>query len=98
MGSETKDKAVKKLGNMKRLIAYPDELLVDNILDNYHKNLIIDPKSYYVSRLRINKFSTDREIKLKYDPASEIKWTREFGEAATVDNFYDTFHNSISLY
>lgn len=81
------------------MIAYPDELLDDKILDDYHEDLVIDPKSYFSTKVNIKKFLSSKKFKSFGQPVNKSDWTEEFGKSVInpmARHFRES--NSFSLY
>lgn len=65
---------------MKRRIAYPDEFLSNEKLDDYHRNLVIDDKSFLSTSLNINKFLDTKIFESIGRPFNYAEWTGAFGK------------------
>lgn len=92
----TKIAAAEKLNGISTHIGYPDELLDDKKLDEYYKDLEIDPHNYFMSILNINKFYMNYEFNQLRKPVNKTDWIAH--SSATVINAYYSFEeNSIEL-
>lgn len=98
MDYKTKQEALLKLDKMKPLVAYPKELLDDEMLDNYHKMIVIDKTSFLKTNLNLNIFSNNLAVQLLEEPVDPFDWTGVFGRASTTNAFYSPTSNSISLF
>lgn len=63
---------LEKLNNTKVIIGYLDELLDDRKLDDYHENLVVDPRSYFVTKVLLSKFLGTKKNDQVY------RWTVEY--------------------
>lgn len=96
MEDETRMSAVNKLNHMKLLVAYPEELLNDEKLDDYYKELVIDKKSTAKTIRNFMQFFDAKKFQSLDKP--ETIWT-EFGKnAATVNAYYYIPDNSVRTY
>ena len=96
MDSKTKEEAHLKLEKMTSQMAYPKELLDNNLLNEYYAGLELKMDSYLKNYLRIEKFICQyyaKEFKKRVD---KDDW-RSKGGAAIVNAFYDPEHNSINF-
>ncbi|KAJ8664429.1 hypothetical protein QAD02_006091 [Eretmocerus hayati] len=98
MDPATKKSAIDKLVAMKSLIAYPDELLDDNKLNDFYKDLTVNPDSFVKTILGINRFAQKRYSTMYKKPMSKFDWTGSFGMVATVNGFYNPNENSFVLF
>lgn len=95
MDEVTKKSALQKLHHMASLIAYPEELLNDEKLNDHYKDLIIDPLSLLKTELNYNRYAMRLAVKLLKEPVKRFDWTGLFGAASTVNAFYLPTTNSI---
>lgn len=95
MEEDTKEQALDKLEAILPLIAYPDELLDDQALDDYHKDLMVDPKSFLKTVLGDNLFASKYYFQNLREPVIRDDWTGFYGAAATVNAFYNPAANTI---
>lgn len=98
MDEKTKEAAIEKLGNMAPLIAYPNELLNDEKLNDFYKDMTVDSSSLLGTELSINRFAFERNVKSLYKPVDRLDWTGLFGAASMVNAFYDPTINAIGLF
>lgn len=94
MDEKTKQAAKIKLDSVQQHIAYPDELLDDEKLDAYYKNLEIEPESFLKSHLNIQLFSLKNVLEKWRKPVDKNHWTTH-GHVAIVNAFYQPSENSI---
>ena len=100
MDKETKDKAIKKLNNMKSFVGYPEELTSRTILDEYYKDLQIfsNPENHPSNIKAIAKFlikTSFGNMRKKWDPNS---WTLETHQTVNIVNAeYNPFLNEFSI-
>ena len=76
MDDKTRARAIGKLSEMKELVAYPDELLNQEKVDDFHRGLEVTGEDYLLDRLRLNnwidKYKID-QLRLEVDPND---WTK----------------------
>ena len=97
MDKDTKEKAIRKLNNMKEFVGYPSELRNKTILDTYYKDLRIT-KNHAENIKAIAKFLVKLSfgnMRKKWDPDS---WTLETHQIVNVVNaFYNPFLNEFTI-
>lgn len=97
MDNETKQLAMDKVNAMASHIGYPDELLDDRKLEEYHKGIDVDPESLLKSVLKINIFYNDYSFNELRLPVNKSEWIAH--AAPTFINAYYSFEeNSIGEY
>lgn len=94
MDEITKKEAQRKLNLMATHIGYPDEMLDNNKLAEYYKNLDINPDKYFESFLAMNVFGTDKSFNKLRLPVNKTDWIRH-ARPAVVNAFYSSIENSI---
>lgn len=97
LDDESRTVAIEKANAMKFHIGYPDALMNDTILDEFYKDLELQPDSFLHSMLYAQKFLTDRLIKLLYKPVDKNDWIEQSMRLTNVDAFYSLFENSIRM-
>lgn len=95
MDHETKMAAINKLNHMKLLIAYPDELLDNEKLDNYYKELTIDTRKPSNTVRNFIRFIDAKKFQSLNEPEDKFDWTGIYGHAAVVNAFYNPLDNSV---
>ena len=98
MDDETKRQANEKANTIKEQIAYADELLDDNKLDEFYQTFpaTVDENQYYESIYRLNVASTNRNNRRLREPIDKNDWTAEV-TPAIVNAFYSSLENSIKF-
>lgn len=95
MDEKTRAFALEKLNHMRQYIAYPDELLIKDKLEEFYRKLNINEgMSYYRSQMEIVRFYDDRRLSKFRLPYNKTEWTNH-GVAAIVNAFYSPTGNSI---
>lgn len=92
----TKIAAGEKLHAITTHIGYPDELLDDKKLDDYHKDLQIEPHNYFMSILNINKFYMNYEFNQLRKPVNKTDWMAH-SSPTFINAYYSFEENSIEL-
>ena len=95
MDNETKLEAKKKLVKMKQFLAYPDELLDREKVDEYYNYLEINEDDYFGNVLASYRFDVrnmDLEFRKAIDPED---WRNQ--RVAVVNAFYSFSDNSMHL-
>ncbi|RZC36911.1 endothelin-converting enzyme 1-like, partial [Asbolus verrucosus] len=96
MDDTTKNHALDKIKTMHLHIAYPDELLDDQKLEDYYRNLTFSPTDYLHSILNLTLFKYHIEFPQLDEVISKKDW-RNHAYVALVQAFYDHSENSIEL-
>jgi membrane metallo-endopeptidase-like protein 1 len=98
MDASTKTAAHEKADAMKSQMAYADELLDDDKLVDYYRNLDadIDVVNYYESIFRLNIASTRFSLNKLRLPVDKEDWTA-FVTPAIVNAFYSSLENTIKF-
>lgn len=96
MDDVTKERAHEKLKAMDQFIAYSDELLNQNAVDNLHAGLKVDESDYLGNILNLKKFWRAfyyNRLRDKIDPTSWI----EHRLVAVVNAFYNPSQNNMEF-
>lgn len=94
MDKMTRQFALEKLNKMATYIGYPEELMNDQILIDYYKDLEIDENRYLESMLNLNIFATDLALKKLREVVNKTDW-KTHGKPAVVNAYYSSIQNSI---
>lgn len=97
MDNETRNSALNKLHKMTTHIGYPDEILDDSKLEEYYKNLDIDPDKYLESVLKMSVFGTNYAFNKLRKPVNKTDWLSH-AKPAVVNAYYSALENSIREY
>ena len=95
MDDKTKNEALAKAKTIEEHIAYPEQLLDDEVMNNYYKDLDISD-DYLQFTLSIDKFTLDEMYKSYKHPASRNDW-KEHSVSHQVNAFYHLSENSIII-
>ena len=94
MDDVTRVAALAKVKSMVTHIGYPDELMDDQKLIDFYKNITVDEDKYLESILKINIFGTDRAFNKLREPVNKTDWITH-AKPAVVNAFYSSIENSI---
>lgn len=94
MDRTTKKRALEKLTSMGSYVGYPDELLNDNLIEQFYSQLNMSD-SYLESVLEITKFERVFEFRSLHSPVNKSTWV-DHANSAVVNAFYTFSENSIS--
>lgn len=94
MDDETRVSATKKLHSMSTHIGYPDEIMNNEKIEDYYRNLEIDQNNYLQSVLNMNVFGTDYAFNKLRKPVNKTDWVTH-ARPAIVNAFYSSIENSI---
>lgn len=94
MDDKTRKAAEKKVKAMSTHIGYPDEIMDNSKLEEYYKDLNIDPSTYLESVLSMNKFGSDYAFNKLRKPVNKTDWVTH-AKPAIVNAFYSSIENSI---
>lgn len=94
MDESTRKRALEKAKKMINFIGYPDELKEHKKLSDYYDGLVIDKKEFFKSYLKLNRFSTKKEMMKFLEPVNKTSW-EDHSDSAVVNAFYSPSENSI---
>lgn len=97
MKSDVKKTALEKLDKMLAFIAYPDRILDNKTLDEYHKDLRVNSSSFLMTMLNYNLFERKHLIKSLRIPNTRDDWTDEHRAAAQVKAYYNCVKNALGM-
>lgn len=97
MDDDTRKSALEKAASMSSHIAYPDELLDDNKLEEFYSKLELNPDDYVGSILNLTLFGTEYSFEKLRKPVNKSDWISH-GRPAIVNAFYSSIENSIREY
>lgn len=98
MDVETRTAAIEKANAIKFRIAYPDELVDSNKLEEYYHGLKLQSDSLLHSVLRIRKLNKGNEINRLRKIANKDDWKDCSTRITKVDAYYLALENSIRMY
>ena len=86
--------AIKKLNDMKSVVAYPKEYMNDSLIDEYYNNLELLSDQYLQNMLNIKRFNRHRAIRKLREPViDKDNWIGNF--IPIVNAFYNSLFNKI---
>lgn len=94
MDDGTRAAAIEKAKSMTSHIAYPDELIDNNKLEEYYQGLELEPDSLLQNVLRVRTFKDVHLIKKLRQPVNKTDWEAHT-MPATVNAAYSPLENSI---
>lgn len=94
MDEKTREAALNKLHRMTTHIGYPDEIMKDSKLEEYYKDLDIDPDNYLPSILKMSVFGTNYSFNKLRKPFNKTDWLNH-AKPAVVNAYYSSIENSI---
>lgn len=97
LDEHSRAEAISKANAMFFHIGYPNELLDDKILDEYYKDLELQPDSLLHSVMRIEEFKKKYDINQLRKPLNKTDWVEHSLRIANVDAFYSAPENSIRM-
>lgn len=98
MDEGTRDAAIEKANAIVFNVAYPDELTDDKKLEEYYRELELQPDSLFHSILHVNNFIKNKKIQEFRAPIVKNDWRQIAVNVAKVDAYYYTWWNSICKY
>ncbi|KAL1513422.1 hypothetical protein ABEB36_002838 [Hypothenemus hampei] len=96
MDEKTKQNALEKAKSMSTHIAYPDEMLNNDKLEEFYSDLELDENKYLKSILNLTLFGTKFSFKRLRQPVNKTDWITH-GRPAVVNAFYSAIENSIQF-
>lgn len=94
MDGETKTFAKEKAKAITNHIGYPNELADISKLEEYYKELEIEPDNLMLDKLRLTVFATNRYFGKLREPVNKTDWETH-SRPALVNAFYSGLENSI---
>lgn len=94
MDEGTRVAAIEKAESMTSHIAYPDELIDNNKLEEYYRDLELEPDTLLQNVLRVRTFKSKRLIQKLRKPVNKTDW-ESHTMPATVNAAYSPLENSI---
>ncbi|KAB0803122.1 hypothetical protein PPYR_00092 [Photinus pyralis] len=96
MDVETKKYALEKAEAMSSYIAYPDEFLSDETLEDFYKELHVESDNFLKIMLSTNLFGYESTAKRLALPVNQTDWVKS-GQSAGVNAYYNVLSNRIIL-
>lgn len=90
----TKSEVVEKIKEMKRLVAYNDELLDDDKVDDYYKSVTYH-ENYLDFYLNITKFTLNETFRKLREVPNKNDWTTTF--IVEVNAYFQPWENAIKI-
>ena len=97
MDNTTKKSALEKIDAMDVLVGYSDELLKDDIITEYYKDLIIVPGSYLKSAFNVSRFVKKKHYGSLRKIVDKKDWTY-IKNAAIINAYYYLHRNKFGKY
>ncbi|KAB7497836.1 Membrane metallo-endopeptidase-like 1 [Armadillidium nasatum] len=94
MDEKTRKQALQKADAIRPHIAYPQELLQDEKLTEYYRNLTVDNKTLLDNMRRIGIFGTSYSFSKLREMVDKLDWKRH-ASVAVVNAYYSSIENSI---
>ncbi|KAF5280980.1 hypothetical protein FQR65_LT14904 [Abscondita terminalis] len=96
MDDVTKKNALQKAAAMTSHIAYPDELLSDEKLEEFYAKLDFTSSHYLRTILNLTLFGTEFSFRRLNQPVNKTDWISH-GRPSVVNAFYSSIENSIQF-
>ncbi|XP_063903442.1 neprilysin-2-like isoform X1 [Zophobas morio] len=96
MDEVTRQHALEKARLMRAHIAYPDELFQDAKIEEYYKNLTVNPLKYLESMQNVSLFGQHVSFAKLDKPVTKQDW-ESHANAVVANAFYDQNENSIEF-
>ena len=98
MDEVTRKAALEKIDAMKSIVAYPDELMNDSLIEQFYGDLKISPDQYFQNMLNLKRFSHKNEIsQLRESVVDGKDWKRYSKQIAIINAFYVHTRNTIGI-
>lgn len=91
MDEGTRTAAIEKATSMTSHIAYPDELIDNNKLEEYYNGLDTQPNTLLHNVLRVNSFKDNHVIHKLRDPVNKTEWITHTMPATVLITFFFFF-------
>lgn len=96
MDEETRDEARSKARAISHFIGYPDELLRDELIEDYYKGIELRRNNFYANTRLLRIWSTNYAFSQLRKPNKRGDW-KKHARAAVVNAFYNPIENSIEF-
>ncbi|XP_031781394.1 neprilysin-2 [Nasonia vitripennis] len=96
MDDQTRKSAIEKLEAMGVTVGHADELMEDDKVDGYYKDLVINPGSYFHSAFNLSMFLQNENYKMLRKPLNLSDWTMR-QSAVIINAYYMLQKNSIEI-
>lgn len=97
MDEKTREKAIQKAKSLTAHIGYPNELAENNKLEEYYRDLEIEPDNLLLNSLRLEVFDSDHLFNKLRKPVNKTDWETH-STPSTVNAYYSSPENSISTF
>lgn len=95
MDEKTRTEAIRKAISLTAHIGYPDELAENDKLEEYYRDLEIEPDDLLLNTLRIEVFELDNFFAKLRKPVNKTDWETH-SIPSIVGAYYSSLENSIS--
>ena len=96
MDEVTRKYALQKIDAMKHMVAYPDELMNDSLIEQYYNDLKISPDQFFQNILNIRFLSHKNEISQLREPVINGRdWKLDSKSIAIINALYVPSGNRI---
>ena len=96
MDPKTKARAHKKADQIAPHVAFPEELLDEELINELYESIDLSKDSYFKNILSLKKFISEYNAKEFRKPNDKNNW-KKYGGAAMVNAFYRSEENSIQI-
>lgn len=96
MDEKTRNESIKKAKTLTTHIGYPDELAENDKLEEYYRDLEIEPDNLLLNTLRIEAFDLDNLFSKLRKPVNKTDWETH-STPSTVGAYYNSLENSINF-
>ncbi|XP_045472606.1 neprilysin-2-like [Harmonia axyridis] len=96
MDESTKNQALIKAANIRAQIAYANEMLGDNTLNEMYSDIFVNERAFLTSFLNINRHEWNRLLNKLLSPVKKNDWT-EAAAPIVVNAYYHRLENTIIL-
>lgn len=93
MDDISKEKALRKSIFMKKIIAYPNEILNELVIDDYTKSLKFETNQHLENVLRLNRFHFDYSLTGLFENTDLRLWT-VLSDSTITNAYYYNINNA----
>lgn len=97
MDDATRNAAIEKAKALTKHIGYPNELADNKKLEEYYRELELEPDNLLINVLRLNVFDTNYAFNKLREPVNKTDWVTH-SKPALVNALYSSLENSIRKY
>lgn len=98
ISESSKTGALNRVNSLLTFVGYPDELLNETLINQFHASLVLKPDEFAQNYLNIKRWDRARDLsRLIHQDAAQLDSWKLFELATSVNAFYSVDYNSINI-